>query len=101
MREPQCESVKRYSPVRYIVRKLRLSGGDIKAVQGENGHKDPKMVTKQYSRIFEEDRLALTSKMQQAYDPQASNAKQQLLELIEQNPEMLAALLEQMSRISK
>jgi integrase len=35
--------------------KLRLSGGDIKAVQGENGHKDPKMVTKQYSRIFEED----------------------------------------------
>ena len=81
--------------------KLRLSGGDIKAVQGENGHKDPKMVTKQYSRIFEEDRLALTSKMQQAYDPQASNAKQQFLELIEQNPEMLAALLEQMSRISK
>jgi hypothetical protein len=38
--------------------------------------------------------------MQNAYDPQASSAKQQLLELIEQNPTMLNALLEQMNRIS-
>ena len=80
--------------------KLRLSGGDIKAVQGENGHKDPKMVTKQYSRIFEEDRLALTSKMQQAFDPESQSTKQQLLDLIEQNPTMLAELLDHMNRIS-
>ena len=55
--------------------KLRISGGDIKSVQADNGHRDPKMVTKQYSRIFEEDRLALTSKMQQAFDPQIQTDK--------------------------
>ena len=43
--------------------KLKLSGGDIKSVQGEGGWRDPKMVTKQYSRIIEEDKRGLSEKM--------------------------------------
>ena len=43
--------------------KLRVSGGDIKAVQGENGQKDPKMVTHQYSRILDEDRRRISKKL--------------------------------------
>ena len=47
--------------------KLRLSNGDIKAVQGENGQKDPTMVTKQYSRILDEDRIELSERMNQEF----------------------------------
>ena len=47
--------------------KLRMSNGDIKAVQGENGHADSKMVTDQYSRIVDEDRRFLADKMESVF----------------------------------
>ena len=41
-----------------ITYKLKLNGGDIKAVQGDSGHAQAKMVTDQYSHILDEDRKA-------------------------------------------
>lgn len=43
----------RHSSITY---KLRLTGGDIKAVQGDSGHSQAKMVTDQYSHILDENR---------------------------------------------
>lgn len=39
-----------------ITLKLRLTGGDIKAVQGDSGHAQAKMVTDLYAHIVDEDR---------------------------------------------
>lgn len=36
--------------------KLKLNGGDIKAVQGDSGHSQVDMVTDVYSHIIDEDR---------------------------------------------
>ena len=43
----------RHSSITY---KLKFSGGDIKAVQGDSGHAQAKMVTDQYSHILDESR---------------------------------------------
>ncbi len=43
----------RHSSVTY---KLKLNGGDIKAVQGDSGHSQINMVTDVYSHIIDEDR---------------------------------------------
>ena len=43
----------RHSSITY---KLKLNGGDIKAVQGDSGHAQAKMVTDQYSHILDDDR---------------------------------------------
>ena len=43
----------RHSSITY---KLKLNGGDIKAVQGDSGHAQVKMVTDVYSHILDEDR---------------------------------------------
>ena len=43
----------RHSSITY---KLKLNRGDIKAVQGDSGHAQAKMVTDQYSHILDDDR---------------------------------------------
>lgn len=43
----------RHSSITY---KLKLNGGDVKAVQGDSGHSQVKMVTDVYSHILDEDR---------------------------------------------
>ena len=45
----------RHSSITY---KLKLNGGDIKAVQGDSGHSQTSMVTDVYSHIIDEDRRA-------------------------------------------
>ena len=47
--------------------KLRLSGGDLKAVQGDGGWSTPDMVTKRYAHILDEDRRILASEMEQQF----------------------------------
>ena len=42
-----------FSSVTY---KLKLNGGDVKAVQGDSGHAQVSMVTDVYSHIIDEDR---------------------------------------------
>ena len=39
-----------------ITYKLKLNGGDVKAVQGDSGHAQVKMVTDVYSHILDDDR---------------------------------------------
>ena len=70
--------------------KLRLSHGDIKAVQGENGQKDPKMVTHQYSRILDEDRIKLAEAMNDDFycKDERKSEESEMLSVIQKNPEL-------------
>ena len=43
----------RHSSITY---KLKLNGGDVKAVQGDSGHSQTSMVTDVYSHILDDDR---------------------------------------------
>jgi len=47
--------------------KLKLSGGDIKAVQGDTGHGTAQMVTERYAHILDDDRKANAAKLQAAF----------------------------------
>jgi integrase len=90
--------------------KLRLSGGDIKSVQGEGGWKDEKMVTKQYSRILEEDRRGLSKEMNKAefFRGATKNKSQEsedeqikkLLTLVETNPALFKKLFDSLKTLS-
>lgn len=54
----------RYSSTSY---KLVLSGGNIKAVQGDNGHAQPDMVLSVYARINEKERRELVKQMEEEF----------------------------------
>lgn len=78
--------------------KLQLSGGDIKAVQGDTGHASPKMVTEQYSRIRDNDRKRLAGLMEEAYfgkahSPTTTPDEDAALQLLRANPNVLSLLL--------
>ncbi len=47
--------------------KLKLSGGDLKAVQGDGGWNTPDMITKRYAHIIDEDRRHLSEAMEVAF----------------------------------
>lgn len=49
----------RYSSTTY---KLKLSHGNIKATQGDTGHRSPEMITKWYAYILDEDRKISVTK---------------------------------------
>jgi len=96
--------------------KLKLSGGDIKAVQGDTGHAQASMVTERYAHILDDDRkrnaerfeatfysgksdktdaneteLKLTADTEKAVDNDP-NDKEMLLKMLEQSPEVMALL---------
>ena len=54
----------RHTSVTY---KLKLSGGDIKAVQGDFGHAQADMVTEVYGHIIDEDRRKNAERMENAF----------------------------------
>ena len=54
----------RHTSVTY---KLKLSGGDIKAVQGDSGHVQADMVTEVYGHILDEDRKKNAQLMENAF----------------------------------
>ena len=54
----------RHTSVTY---KLKLSGGDIKAVQGDSGHAQADMVTEVYGHIMDEDRKRNAQMMEKAF----------------------------------
>ena len=54
----------RHTSVTY---KLKLSGGDIKAVQGDSGHTQADMVTEVYGHILDEDRRKNAELMENAF----------------------------------
>lgn len=99
----------RHSSITY---KLKLNGGDVKAVQGDSGHAQVKMVTDVYSHILDDDRRNNARLFEEAFysgagkdptkqvpepQPEAAPAADvspdtaTLLKLL-QNPEMAALL---------
>lgn len=47
--------------------KLTLSGGNIKAVQGDNGHAQPNMVLSVYAQVCDKDREVLCNKVEEDF----------------------------------
>ena len=47
--------------------KLQVSGGNIKAVQGDTGHAQARMVTDLYAHADTEDRRLLAQKVEQSF----------------------------------
>jgi len=99
--------------------KLKDSGGDIKAVQGDGGWAEPDMVTKTYSEILDEDRKVNAQRFDKSFyssfmmrppEPSqqilisngtastdvsaqlANNSLFDLMAILEQKPELLKAL---------
>ena len=106
----------RHTSVTY---KLKLSGGDIKAVQGDSGHAQADMVTEVYGHILDEDRRKNAELMENAFynkenlNPQMKEDKgdskkievpdgvdAELLMKVLANPEM-AALLTSLAKTMK
>lgn len=85
--------------------KLQLSGGDIKAVQGDNGHSQARMVTDTYATMCNETRKKLSEKFDSdffqkknasaAAKPQDDvfPAVQQACQLMMKKPELAQLLL--------
>ena len=88
--------------------KLKLSGGDIKAVQGDTGHAQSNMVTDVYSHIMNDDRKRLArkvndefflSKKETAPEQQSANeGMAQLIQMLNASPDLVGPLL-QMTQI--
>ena len=75
--------------------KLQLSGGDIKAVQGDTGHAQARMVTDLYAHIDHEDRKQLAQKLEDQFfqrnihpESRTGNDVSEAYELLQKNPEM-------------
>ena len=97
----------RHTSVTY---KLKLNGGDIKAVQGDSGHSQINMVTDVYSHIIDDDRRKNAELFEQAFyekknlDPSMhanvagktvelpTNVDAELLAKVLSNPEMAAGM---------
>ena len=88
----------RHSSVTY---KLKLNGGDIKAVQGDSGHAQVNMVTDVYSHILDDDRRKNAELFEEAFyekknlDPQMHVQQENNNATVadEVDPELLAKVL--------
>lgn len=94
---------------RSVTYKLKLNGGDIKAVQGDSGHAQVNMVTDVYSNILDDDRKRNAELFEEAFyekkslDPQL-HAQQEANESEiseEVDPELLAKILSNPACIDK
>ena len=89
--------------------KLQLSGGDIKAVQGDTGHAQARMVTDLYAHTSNEDRRQLAKKVEQKFfrhesakpkEKTAVDEAQKAYQLLLEKPEiakLIIAMMEQNS----
>lgn len=87
--------------------KLKISGGNIKAVQGDTGHAQARMVTEVYAHTNNDERKILAQKMEQGFFEKPTPAPDesipelnQALELMKNNPaaaKLLIAALQGMS----
>ena len=85
--------------------KLQYSGGDIKAVQGDTGHAQSRMVTDVYSHIMTDDRKSLAKKVNEQFlQPERKEkaavqiapalTQVQLIQLLQSSPELAGPLLQ-------
>ena len=83
--------------------KLKLSKGNIKAVQGDTGHAEARMVTDTYAHSFDEDRKLIAQEMDSGFfskvdnksetDALDDNTLEKLKLLLKQHPELINDLL--------
>lgn len=83
--------------------KLKLSKGNIKAVQGDTGHAEARMVTDTYAHGFDEDRKLIAKEMDNVFFSKIDAKKEEdnvdadtldkLKKLLKQNPGLLDELL--------
>lgn len=83
--------------------KLKLSRGNIKAVQGDTGHAEARMVTDTYAHGFDADRKLIAQEMDSGFFDKIGNTKpekslsadtvKRLKALIQGHPELLSELL--------
>ena len=90
--------------------KLKLSKGDLKAVQGDGGWNTPDMITKRYAHILDEDRRKLAQEMDASFygnkpeeTPQTASTPNlaAVLELFKSNPELIAQALQTVQLANK
>ena len=87
--------------------KLKLSRGNIKAVQGDTGHAEARMVTDTYAHGFDADRKLIAQEMDSGFfskvgtnqgPTEADSATVDLLkQLVKQHPELLTELLKEVN----
>ena len=89
--------------------KLQLSGGDIKAVQGDTGHAQARMVTDLYAHTSNEDRRLLAKKVEQKFfrhentkpkEKTAVDEAQKAYQLLLEKPEMAKLIITMMDQNS-
>lgn len=82
--------------------KLKLSKGNIKAVQGDTGHAEARMVTDTYAHGFDADRKLIAQEMDSGFFAKINadeskksdnNTLNQLKMLMDEHPELIAELL--------
>ena len=86
--------------------KLKLNRGDMKAVQGDTGHAQLKMVSDVYSHILDEDRRKNAAQFEEAFyhadksapiepaAPCTATDTEKVMELLNRTPELAAQLLQ-------
>ena len=83
--------------------KLKLSSGNIKAVQGDTGHAEARMVTDTYAHGFDEDRKLIAHEMDSGFFSKVggqekeeidNDAIEKLKILLRQHPELLPDILD-------
>ena len=85
--------------------KLKISGGDIKSVQGDTGHAVSDMVTDVYSHIFDNNRKHLAKQVEEQFFapleskkaaalPDPTNPQAQVAQLLGERPELANAILQ-------
>ena len=87
--------------------KLKLSKGNIKAVQGDTGHAEARMVTDTYAHGFDADRKLIAQEMDRGFfskvgaEPKPSEPDEaaiaMLRQLVKANPALLTELLNEAS----
>ena len=85
--------------------KLKLSRGNIKAVQGDTGHAEARMVTDTYAHGFDADRKLIAQEMDNSFFSKIENCTPKaesdsdmldlLRQMIRQRPELLRKLMEE------
>lgn len=85
--------------------KLKLSRGNIKAVQGDTGHAEARMVTDTYAHSFDNDRKLIAQEMDSGFFAKVEADKnesalsgdtvQMIKQLLKSNPELLSEILAQ------
>lgn len=82
--------------------KLRMSHGDLKAVQGDGGWSSPEMITRRYAHIIDEDRRRLAQAMETEYykgqgfssgSQIPTDSAAQIISLLANDPSLLTKLL--------